>query len=196
MDGGKGTGPFRLAQHRSRVTQLVDGGVGYSVSGGGCIVSVSMRSRSPLVYTALTSAIRTGLRSFVASCHAGGTGGSLRCCGGLDDSTGSGCRHVERRCNDCSSTGRSIMLRDCHLGTGSVRGRVRLLCGACADLRTRIRRTRTGLLVRAPTFAALRDTSIPLGPTKPGEVLFILKVAFVTFVIIAMCSVEGLVFER
>ncbi len=193
---GKRLGTFHLAGGRGSLMSIVSRGISYSVSGGASMVAVAIASRSPLVYTLLASAMDTHLRSFVATCEAGGTHVSVRCCRHLARRTGTRCRGSLLRCKHCTSTGVGLAVRDSGLGLARLRGRVRVGFGACATVDARLRTTGTGIRRHAPTFAILRYTAIPIGTTKPGHMCFILNVLVLTFVKAIICVLGSSFVER
>lgn len=150
------------------------------MSGGANIAALSIAVRSPLVSTSLASAIVRYLRGCVASCQAGGTHRSLTFARGLCKRTGTDCRSTRGGCTGFMSTGRGVVLLDCHTRRRHLRGRVGLTCRMCARISRRLRVTETGIRRVAPMCAIIRPTAMPLGPTGPGGLVVLVNFVFLT----------------
>ena len=192
----KKVNPFMLTKKQDDVAKGISGLVSCAVDKKNYVISISVQDQDPLICATIADTVRARLQQFITEYRTRKARTDLEYYQKLCKEAKEKYEKVRRTYGSYSDANQDVILESYKLKENDLENEMQLLYNNYTTLTTQVQQAQAKLLMQTPAFTTLQNASVPLKPTGPKRMYFVVTMMIFTFIILTLYFIRNIIFTE
>lgn len=188
--------PFKLTKAQNDVAQLIASKVSCTVDKKNYVISISVEDQDPLIAATIADTVQVRLQQFITDYRTSKAKKDLDYYKKLCATAKSKYEKTRQTYGSYADANQDVILESYKLKENDLENEMQLLYNNYTAMQTQVQQAQAKLLMQTPAFTTLQNASVPLKPSGPKRMIFVLAMTFVAFMIITIYSIRDIIFTE
>lgn len=188
--------PFKLTKSQNDIAQMIAKKVSCTVDKKNYVISISVEDQDPLIAATIADTVQVRLQQFITDYRTSKAKKDLDYYKKLCANAKSKYDKVRQTYGSYADANQDVVLESYKLKENDLENEMQLLYNNYTAMQAQVQQAQAKLLMQTPAFTTLQNASVPLKPSGPKRMIFVLAMTFVAFMIITIYSIRDIIFTE
>lgn len=188
--------PFKLTKSQNDIAQMIAKKVSCTVDKKNYVISISVEDQDPLIAATIADTVQDRLQQFITDYRTSKAKKDLDYYKKLCANAKSKYDKVRQTYGSYADANQDVVLESYKLKENDLENEMQLLYNNYTAMQAQVQQAQAKLLMQTPAFTTLQNASVPLKPSGPKRMIFVLAMTFVAFMIITIYSIRDIIFTE
>ena len=182
--GGTGDGkfdPYRLSSDDHDIAKAIKSNIKLSIDKKTGEITINTKAQDPLICKTISDSVRTRLQEFITNYRTNKARSDYEYYQKLTTEAKKEYEKIHQRYASMSDANTNVSLRSVELKLEDLENDMQLKYNAYTTLSAQLQAAKAKVQDRTPVFTTIQGAAVPVKPTGPKRMLFVLGMMFLTF---------------
>ncbi len=186
--------PFRLTKRQDEIARRISEKVSCTVDKKNYVISISVVDQDPLICATMADTVQVRLQQFITEYRTSKARKDLDYYKKLCSDAKSKYEKVRQAYGSYADANQDVLLESFKLKETDLENEMQLLYNNYTSLQNQVQQAQARLTLQTPAFTILQSASVPLKPSGPKRMLFVLGMCLLAFMGITVFSIRKVIF--
>ena len=186
-DNSKGNGdgefdPYRLSRKDDEIAEAIRSNIKLSIDKKTGEITINTKAQDPLICKTIADSVRSRLQEFITDYRTNKARSDYEYYQKLTADAKTEYEKVLHRYASTSDANTNVSLRSVELKLEDMENDMQLKYNAYTTLSTQLQAAKAKVQERTPAFTIIQGAAVPIKPTGPKRMLFVIGMVFLTFI--------------
>lgn len=188
--------PFQLTRRQDQIARLMSKNIKCDIDKKNYVISITVEDQDPLICATLADTVQAKLQEFITDYRTKKAKKDLEYYKKLSSDAKSKYERIRQQYGSYSDANQDVVLESYRLKANDMENEMQLLYNTYTTLQAQVQQAQAKLLMQTPAFTTLQSASVPLKPTGPKRMIFVLGMTFLAFIVVTVYSIRKMIFRE
>ncbi len=191
--GGSEFDPYQLSKKDNDIAEIVRANIKLTVDKKNGVITILTKAQDPLICKTISDSARVRLQEFITNYRTNKARADYEYYQKITLEAKKEYEKIRQRYSSLSDANTNVSLRSVQLKLEDIENDMQLKFNAYTTLNTQLQAAKAKVQERTPAFTTLQGAAVPVKPTSPKRMLFVIGMLFLaTFAVACYIVIKGI----
>ncbi|MGI6243574.1 MAG: chain-length determining protein [Prevotella sp.] len=188
--------PFMLTKKQNSIANKISKNITCNVDKKNYVISITVKDQDALICATMADTVKVHLQQFITKYRTNKARKDYEFYKDLCAEAKQKYEKARRTYGSYADANQDVLLESFKSKQADLENEMQLLYNNYSALRVQMQQAQAKVQEQTPAFTTLQNASVPIKPSGPKRMLFVLGMTFLAFIIVSLYSLRDLIFKQ